>query len=157
MLSEQNEETHEKLNLDYLKDFDRMTRDLTQEEVNKLNEHKTTATTMEPCVLLKINKIESMKILNDTLKSKKFLERVKFLWTIDLFKGINKNHLLPLISNIVVKIYKKGQFIQHEGEEPEGLIIIREGKCVVCSEKLSMRRVEKKKLINNDNDDNTEE
>lgn len=63
---------------------------------------------MESCILLKINKLQSMKIINDTLKSEKFMKRVKFLWKIDLFKGINRNHLLPLISNIIIKKYRKG-------------------------------------------------
>ena len=63
---------------------------------------------MEPCILLKINKVESLKIINKTLMGNKFNEIVKFLWKIDLFKGINKNHLLPLISNIIIKKYRKG-------------------------------------------------
>lgn len=40
---------------------------------------------MEPCVLLKINKIESMKIIEETLKSDYFVKRVSFLFTLDLF------------------------------------------------------------------------
>jgi hypothetical protein len=85
-----------------------MTKDLTQQQVNMLNAHRETATTMEPCILFKINKTQSMQIINETLKSDFFTERVTFLWTIDLFQGINKNHMLPLISNIIIKKYRKG-------------------------------------------------
>lgn len=40
-----------------------------------------------------------------------FQERLKFLWTLDLFKGINRNHLLPLITNLDIRSFRKGEFI----------------------------------------------
>lgn len=134
-----------------------MTKDLTEAQVNQLNAHQETATTMEPCILLKIDKLKSMRIISETLKSDYFLEKVRFLWKIDLFHGINKNHMLPLISNLIVKKFRKGQYIQREGEEPEGLIIIRKGHCLVCTEKLSMRRVDPKHMGNNEDDEKTKE
>ena len=72
------------------------------------------------------------------------IERLNFMNKIDLFKGINRNHLLPLISNLIIKRYRKGQYIQKEGHEPEGLTIIKEGNCLVCTEKLAVRRIESK-------------
>jgi len=44
---------------------------------------------MEPCDLLYIDKVRAMKIINEGMKDQLFLERLKFLWQIDLFKGIN--------------------------------------------------------------------
>ena len=39
-------------------------------------------------------------------------------------------------------MYRKGDYIQREGEIPEGLMLIKEGCAVVCTDKLSMRRLE---------------
>ena len=40
-----------------------MIEDLSEKEVNELNKHRTTATTMEPCDLLYIDKLQSMFVL----------------------------------------------------------------------------------------------
>jgi hypothetical protein len=118
-----------------------MLEDLTQEEVDRLNVQRTSATTMEPCDLLCINKVLSIAILSKNMQQESFMEKLNFLWKIDLFTGINKNHLLPLISNIIVRTYRRGEFIQQEGAEPEGMMIIKEGNAAVCSSKLSLRRL----------------
>ena len=76
------------------------------------------------------------------MQDEKFMERLTFLWKVDLFKGINRNHLQPLITNLDIRIFRKGEFIQREGDEPEGLMIIKDGCAQVCNEKISMRRVE---------------
>ena len=89
-----------------------MMKDLTQKEVNKLNEQRTTATTMEPCDLLYIDKLQSMIIIGKGMQDEEFSERLHFLWKTDLFKGINRNHLLPLITNLDVRFYRKGEYIQ---------------------------------------------
>jgi hypothetical protein len=134
-----------------------MKKDLTEVQLQRLNANKETAITIEPCILLKIKKSQSMAIINETLKSDFFVKKVNFLWRLDLFRGINKNHMLPLISNLIVKKYNKGQYIQREGQEPEGLMIIRKGHAIVCTEKRSMRRVDTKHMANNDNDDSFNE
>ena len=82
--------------------------DLTEEEVRKLNKQQTTATTMEACDLLYINRVESMKVLLGGMQDSVLVERLSFLNKIDLFKGINRNHLLPLVSNLIIKRYRKG-------------------------------------------------
>ena len=58
-----------------------------------------------------------------------------------LFKMIEASHLQPLISNIIVKTYSKGEYIQREGHVPEGLIIIRKGSALSVTDKLSFRRL----------------
>ena len=50
----------------------------------------------------------------------------------------------PLISNLVVKKFRKGEYIQREGQEPEGLMIIREGYAICASEKLSHKFVDER-------------
>jgi len=40
-----------------------------------------------------------------------FMERVEFLWGIDLFVGIDKNIMLPLASNLIENTYTKGDFV----------------------------------------------
>jgi hypothetical protein len=47
--------------------------------------------------------------------------------------------------------------VQREGREPEGLKIIRHGNCAVCTEKLTMRRVDKQLQNNHDLDLTTQE
>lgn len=84
-----------------------MAEDLTEEEVRKLNKQQTTATTMEACDLLYINRVESMKVLLGGMQDSVLVERLSFLNKIDLFKGINRNHLLPLVSNLIIKRYRK--------------------------------------------------
>ena len=88
-----------------------MADDLTEEEVLRLNKQQTTATTMERCDLLYINRIDSMKILIGGMQDNALVERLDFMNHIDLFKGINRNHLLPLISNLIIKKFRKGQYI----------------------------------------------
>ena len=120
-----------------------MVKDLDQAEVDKLNAQRTTATTMEPCDLLYIDKLQSMLVVCQGMQDEKFLTRLRFFWNIDLFKGINRNHMLPLITNLDIRYYRKGQYIQREGEEPEGLMIIREGCAIVGKDKISMRRLQR--------------
>ena len=48
-----------------------------------------------------------------------------------------------MISNLKVIKYKKGEYIQREGQEPEGLTIIREGYAICAAEKLSHRFIGK--------------
>jgi hypothetical protein len=62
-----------------------MKKDLTEHQVKILNAHPDTSTTIEPCVLLRISKDQSMAIINETLKSDFFVDKVDFLWKIDLF------------------------------------------------------------------------
>ena len=126
---------------------DEMLKDLTQEEVEMLNQQRTTATTCESCDLLYINKLQSMFIIGKGMQDDIFQERLKFLWTLDLFKGINRNHLLPLITNLDIRSFRKGEFIQREGDEPEGLILIKDGCAIVCTNKLAMRRVDGAKQL----------
>ena len=90
---------------------DDMLKDLSNEEVDKLNQQRTTATTCESCDLLFINKLQSMFIIGKGMQDDLFQERLKFLWTIDLFKSINRNHLLPLITNLDIRFFRKGQYI----------------------------------------------
>ena len=85
-----------------------MAEDLSDEEVSKLNKQQTTATTMEACDLLYINRVESMKVLLGGMQDSVLVERLSFLNKIDLFKGTNRNHLLPLVSNLIIKRYRKG-------------------------------------------------
>lgn len=119
-------------------------KDLTNEEVDKLNQQRTSAQTMEWSDLLYINKVKSMKIIKAGTEDQQYVDRITFLLKLPLFQQINKNHLQPLISNIVVRKYHKGEYIQRAGEEPEGLIIIREGYAVCVADKISCRAVSKR-------------
>jgi len=49
-----------------------MIKDLTPDEVEKLNEHRTTATTMEPCDLLYIDKLHSMVVIGKGMQDEAF-------------------------------------------------------------------------------------
>ena len=100
--------------------------------------------TMETCDLLYINKADSMRIVKAGTEDQSFIDRLNFLLQIPLFQKINTNHLQPLISNLVVKTFRKGEYIQREGHEPEGLTIIREGYAMCVADKLSVRRVSKR-------------
>ena len=110
---------------------------------------KVSAYTMEPCDLLYIDKKKSMEIIGEGLADEVFVGMLDFLWNIDLFSRIERTHLLPLVSNMIVKKYRFGQYIQKEGEEPKGLMIIKSGQAVVCRENLEFRKVEKRHLKNN--------
>ena len=88
-----------------------MTKDLSPIELAKLNAHRTSATSMEPCDLLYINKLQSMLAIGMGMQDEAFQERLHFLWKIDLFKDINRNHLLPLITNMEVRVFRKGEYI----------------------------------------------
>lgn len=88
-----------------------MIKDLSPVELAKLNAHRTTATSMEPCDLLYIDKLQSMLAIGTGMQDEAFQERLHFLWKIDLFKDINRNHLLPLITNMEVRVFRKGEYI----------------------------------------------
>jgi len=66
---------------------------------------------METCDLLVINKVKSMEIIKAGTEDKEFIKRLAFLRKIPLFQKINTNHLQPLISNLEVKTYRKGDYI----------------------------------------------
>ena len=85
-----------------------MTEDLSENETRKLNKQSTTATCMEDCDLLYINRVQSMKVLVGGTNNTALVERLDFISKVDLFKDINCNHLLPLVSNIVTKKFRKG-------------------------------------------------
>ena len=86
-------------------------KDLSQTEVDKLNQQRTTAVTMETCDLLFIDKEISMRIIKEGTEESHFIRRLEFLRTIPLFQKINTNHLQPLISNIIVEKFRKGSYI----------------------------------------------
>ena len=66
---------------------------------------------METCDLLYINKEDSMEIIKAGTEDSQFIDRLEFLRQIPLFQKINTNHLQPLISNLVVKKFRKGEYI----------------------------------------------
>ena len=84
---------------------------LTLDERNDLNKERSSAFTMEPCDLLYIDKKQSMRIIGEGMADQGFIEMLEFVWKIDLFAGIDRTHLLPLVSNIVVKRYRFGEYI----------------------------------------------
>lgn len=66
---------------------------------------------MEVCDLLYIRKKASMKIMKSSRTDEKFIEKLEFLQSMPLFKMIEASHLQPLISNLIVKTYSKGEYI----------------------------------------------
>lgn len=68
-------------------------KDLSAEEVNVLNQQRTTATTIETCDFLYIRKDVSMAIIKKGMEGLEFTERAEFLAGLKLFKRINRNHL----------------------------------------------------------------
>eukprot|EP00347_Sterkiella_histriomuscorum_P011112 403373711 len=113
---------------------------LTPEIIADLHRQRVTTTALEnPTILLKLNKKAAQLIINSPALQKKYEKRINFLRQLDIFKDIDMYILLPLASNIKVKKFKMGEIIVKAGELPEGLIIVKEGECLVCAEKLAMR------------------
>ena len=52
-----------------------------------------------------------MKIMKSSRTDEKFIEKLEFLQSMPLFKMIEASHLQPLISNLIVKTYSKGEYI----------------------------------------------
>ena len=80
------------------------------------------------------------------MSDQQFVDMLNFLWHIDegsLFENIDRQHLMPLVSNIDKKKYSYGEYIQREGEIPEGLMIIHKGQAVICKENIAMRKLSK--------------
>ena len=73
-----------------------------------MNRERVSAYAMEACDLLYINKRKSMLIIGEGMTDSGFVDMLDFLWKIDLFEGIDRTHLLPLVSNIIVKRYRFG-------------------------------------------------
>lgn len=111
---------------------------LTKEMIDQFNRQRTTCIAMENCEVLEINKVESHLAINNGLQGQ-FEDKIDFLRQIDIFSDIDMYILLPLASNIRTKKFKYGEYIAKAGERTEGLIIVKQGQCVVCAEKLAMR------------------
>ncbi|CDW86496.1 cyclic nucleotide-binding domain containing protein [Stylonychia lemnae] len=113
---------------------------LTQEIVDELNKQRVTTKALEyPTYMLQLNKKIASRIINSPDLQNKYEERINFLRQLDIFADIDMYILLPLASNIKVKKYKHGEYIVKAGDLPDGLIIVTEGQCIVCAEKLAMR------------------
>jgi hypothetical protein len=96
---------------------------------------------LEDCDLLyfkhsTVSDITESAIANDP----SFSDRYNCLSKLDLFTGFERKSILPLASNLLVRTYRKGQYIQLEGKVPEGLVIIRQGFGLLCSHKVSAQR-----------------
>jgi len=65
---------------------------------------------MEDCHLFVLD-IKSSEMMVNMGMENAFIDRVEFLWSIDLFEGINKNIMLPLAANLTVNRYSKGDFV----------------------------------------------
>lgn len=66
-------------------------------------------------------------------------EKVNFLAECNFFKGINKNMLMPLASNIDKTVYRLNDVILKKGERPEGLYIIKKGHIGLFTEGLTVK------------------
>jgi len=66
-------------------------------------------------------------------------ERIEFLITLPGFRMIDKNTLLPLVSNMKIKKYKIGEYVVRQREMPAGLVVIHKGECMVGFEKQRKR------------------
>ncbi len=69
---------------------------------------------MENCDLLFLDKDRSKDIIGFGMNDKRFVDMLNFLWHIDeghLFENVDRQHLLPLISNIEIKQYRYGDYI----------------------------------------------
>ena len=87
---------------------------MTSKERRNLNKERATATTMENCDLLFLDKDKSKDIIGLGMNDKDFVNKLNFLWHIDegrLFENVDRQHLLPLISNLEEKMYRYGDYI----------------------------------------------
>ena len=66
---------------------------------------------MEECDLLYIKKDVSEKVIKRGMSDSKFKERLDFIKRIPLFQKINVVHLQPLITNLIAKKYRRGDYI----------------------------------------------
>ena len=69
---------------------------------------------MEYCDLLWIDKNQSKEIIGSGISDERFVEMLNFLWHIDegkLFSNIDRQHLLPIVSNIDKRKYGYGEYI----------------------------------------------
>jgi hypothetical protein len=87
---------------------------------------------MEDCVLFKINKAVSSTIINEGLQSE-YEDRIDFMKSLDIFADIDMFILLPLVSNLKVKKFKLGEYLVKAGNQPQGLIMIKKGVCMVAA------------------------
>ena len=69
---------------------------------------------MEACDFLFLDKDRSKDIIGFGMNDQSFVDMLNFLWHIDegqLFENVDRQHLLPLISNIEIKQYRYGDYI----------------------------------------------
>lgn len=71
---------------------------------------------------------EYQQIFSDLLKFN-IEERVSFLITLPLFKGIDPTNIIPLAWHLQAEKYKEGEIIQNKYTVPRGLTIIYSGYC----------------------------
>ena len=69
---------------------------------------------MEHCDLLFLDKDVSKDIIGKGMNEEEFIEMLNFLWHIEegkLFENVDRQHLLPLISNIEKIKYRYGDYL----------------------------------------------
>ncbi len=82
--------------------------------------------TLETCHILSFNKIAVEEIVSQTVKDDIVMHKnLQFLKTISVFEGLSDFEMDILTTNIVQQSFKKSSFIQKEGVEPPGLVIIK--------------------------------
>ncbi|CAI2364276.1 unnamed protein product [Moneuplotes crassus] len=113
-----------------------------QDDISKLStpkKRKANCIASDNVLLLKIPHAASIKAYQ-TSSAENMKKRIDFLITLPGFRMIDKNTLLPLVSNMKVKNFKIGEYIIRQREMPMGLIVIYKGECTVGYEKHRKRQ-----------------
>ena len=104
--------------------------ELSIEEVNDLNRQRYTATTIEACYVLEIDKLQGMLEICTGMEEQKVHQAYAFLRSVSPFRDIDDDILLPIITRLgAPKQYKFGEYIHREGDVPKGITIVLNGVC----------------------------
>ena len=90
------------------------------------NERTASCIAFEKSYLFCMPKLNLSEII--LLSNKKELdEKLDFIENLSFFKGINRNMLMALASNIEITIYKLNEVLISKGDVPQGLFIVKKG------------------------------
>lgn len=102
------------------------------------DEYQANCTANETTYLLAICVKEYQVYLIELLK-KEIEERLVFMITLPLFKGLDPLQLISLAWNIKKEVYHEGECVIAKHEVPKGLMIIYSGFCEICTTGQSTR------------------
>lgn len=87
---------------------------------------------LEPCHILLFSKEIVDNLMRQEVDEQPKLRQIHtFLKSVKMFQILDESELLILTCNVERKQFRRGQYLQSEGVEPPGLVLVVKGLCML--------------------------